>query len=309
MAQHNILTTSRLVHPINLFFVDTFLPYVLGKMPHAQFGKKVKMPARSGVKIKWGRLSVPTAQTTPMQEDVDPTPIVPTRTDLEATVVEYGAQVHRSEWLDLTEVTGENAAIMEWLMDTYALTMDELVKQMLATTASTLTFSSGAVTGTDLNATDLDTAVQTLMNQDAERITPMMGASTKVGTTPVMPSYVGIINVALWSTLKGLAGFREVKNYASQGDIYEGELGQTDGIRWIGTTRGYVSSGTYRLPILGKNAYGMVKIPGGEKVLGHKTAEQASSDMDRYSVAYYKTNFVCRILDDLNMLTAICTKP
>jgi N4-gp56 family major capsid protein len=294
-------------HPINVVFEETFLPYVLGLMPHSQFGKKVKMPEKSGVNVKWSRMSVPQAQTTPLQEDVDPTPILPSRTDLEATVVEYGARVRKSGWLDLTEVNQQNSELMEWLMDTFALTIDELDKQMLATTASTVTCSSGSGTATDLNATDLDTVVQTLMNQDAEPITSMMKAATGQGTTPLMPSYVGIINTALWKTLKAVAGFREVKNYASQGDLYEGEIGATDRIRWIGTSRGYVSSSTYRLPILGKNAYGSVKIPGGEKLLGFKTPEQANSEMNRYSVVYWLSNYVSRILNDLNIITVICT--
>jgi hypothetical protein len=58
---------------------------------------------------------------------------------------------------------------------------------------------------------------------------------------------------------------------------------------------------------MGMNAYGTVKIPGGERVLGFKSAKESNSEMDRYSVVYWKTNYASRILDDLNIVTAICT--
>ncbi len=309
MGNTAMMTTSRMPHPINVVFQDTFLPYVLGLMPHSQFGKKVKMPANSGVKVKWSRMSPPLPQTTPLQEDVDPNPILATRTDLEATVVEYGTRMRKSGWLDLTEVNQQNAEVMKFMMDTFALTIDELDKQMLATTASTLTCSNGVGVSTDLNATDLDTAVQTLKNQDARRITKMIKPATGQGTTSVMPSYVGITHTELWTTLKGLSGFVEVKNYASTGDLFEGEVGKTDGIRWIESSRAYKSGSTYRLPIIAEDAYGSVKIPGGEKVLGFKPPESAGSEMNRYSVVYWLSNYVSRILNDLNILTVIATKP
>jgi len=312
MANTNMLTTGRMPHQINVTFIDTFLPYVLGKTPHAQFAKKVKMPKKAGTKVKWSRLSPPTAQTTPLLEDSDPNPILPTRTDLEAEVAEYGAQMHKSKWLDLTEINGENAEIMDWMMKGSALTIDELYKQMLATTATTLTASSGATYGgsaTLMNKTDLDTAIQTLMNQDAEPITNKIYGSPKVGSTGLNECYIGIMNTALWSVAKEMSGWRDAITYGDRTSLYEGELGASSGgrIRWIGTTRGYVSNSTYRCPIIARNAYGGVKIPGGDEVLGFKSAENAGSDMNRYSVVYWLLNQACRILDDLNIITFICT--
>ena len=309
MADKTMITTGRLAHPINQSLIETFLPYALGNMPHSQFGEKVNKPQGEGLEVKWMRMSKPLAQTTPLSEDVDPSPILPTRADLTAKVAEYGAQYRKSGLLDLTEVSTQSAKTMKWLSDTFALTIDELDKQMLATSATTLTCSSGTGVATDLNATDLDTTVQTLLNQDAEVITPMIGASTKVGTTPIEPSYVGIAHTELWTTFKGLPGWRDVKNYGSYANVYKGERGKTDGIRWIFSSRAYKSGSTYRLPVMGQSYYGQVKIPGGEKVLGYKTPEQAGSDMDRYSVVYWKTVYVSRILDELNGITVICTRP
>ena len=301
------MTTARHEHPVNIVFQKMFLAYSLGKMPHSQFGKKVKMPSHSGDTVKWRRFSTPQAQTTPLQEDVDPSPIMPSKTDLTAKVSEYGARTRESGWLNLTGLNQTGTELTKWLADTFKLTIDTLDREMLATTASTYTCSNGSATGTDLNSTDLDIVVQTLMGQNAEPITEMMGAATGQGTTPLMPSYVGIISTALWRTLKACAGWREVKNYADPSDRYPGEVGATDYIRWIMTSRGYVSAGDYYLPILGQKAYGNVRIPGGDKLTGYKPPETAGSEMNRYSVYFWLANYVSRILDDSKLITVICT--
>ena len=307
MPIQNMMTTERHEHPVNIEFQNAFLAYTLGKMPHSQFGKKVSMPEHAGDTCKWRRLSTPTAQTTPLEEDVDPTPIMPSKTDLSATVREYGARVRVSGWLDLTGLTQTGAELTKWLSDTFSLTIDTIDRDMLATTATTLTCSNGATTSTDLNATDLDIAVQTLMGQDAEPITEMVNPMMEQNTSPLMPSYVGIIDTDLWRTLKACAGWREVKHYGSHTQTFDGEVGATDYIRWIMTSRGYVSSGNYRLPIIGKDAYGNVRIPGGDKLTGYKPPETAGSEMNRYSVYFWLANYVSRILDDSKILTVICT--
>jgi N4-gp56 family major capsid protein len=302
-----MMTTSRHEHPVNIVFQQMFLAYTLGKMPHSQFGKKVTMPEHAGDTVKWRRLSEPQAQTTALQEDVDPSPIMPSKTDLEAQVREYGARTRVTGWLKLTGLNQTATELTKWLADTFRLTIDTLDREMLATTASTLTCSNGSATSTDLNATDLDIGVQTLLGQDAEPITDMMGAATGQGTAPLMPSYVGIISTALYRTLKAVAGYREVKNYAEPSDRLDGEIGATDFIRWIMTSRGYVSSSNYYLPIIGQGAYGNVRIPGGDKLTGYKPPETAGSEMNRYSVYFWLANYVSRILDDSKILTVICT--
>jgi len=302
-----MMTTDGHEHPVNIEFQNQFLAYKVGATPHSRWAKKTTIGAHKGVKAKWRRFSKPLAQTTPLSETVDPNPIIPGKTDLTAEVLEYGAQTPVSRWLDLTTISQEGAELTKWLADTHTLTIDTLDRETLATGATSLACSNGSATATDLNAIDCDIAVQTLMNQDAMPITSMMGASTKVGTSPLMPSYVGIIDSALWRTLKAVAGFREVKNYASQGDMLENEIGATDFIRWVMTSRGYVSSGTYYLPIIGKDAYGNVRIPGGDKLVGYTSPENAGSDMNRYGVYYWLANYVSRILDDSNILTLTCT--
>lgn len=308
MTEKNMITTSRFDHPVGVVFQDMFLAYALGLMPHSQFGKKNTMPEHAGTTMKWRRLSTPLAQTTPLDETTDPSPIMPSKTDLSASVVEYGANTLISGWLDLTGLNQNAAELTKWLSDTFRLTIDTLDREVLATGASSYTCANGSPTTTLLNSIDLDIVVQTLLGYNAQPITQRMGAATGQGTSPLMPSFIAIAHTDLWRDLKAVAGFREVKNYADPGDAYEGEVGATDMIRWILTSNGYNSGGSYYCPVIGQDAYGNVRIPGGDKLLGYKPPETAGSRMNRFSIYFWLANYVSRILDDSKILTVICTK-
>lgn len=305
--EKNIVTTSRLGHPINIFLLKEFLAYAMPLMPHAQFGKSRNMPEHEGDTVEWMRWPAPTAQTTPLGETEEPNPVMPSRTTLTAKVVEYGMKTRWSRWLDMTGLTEDTRELVRWLADHYALTIDVLNREMLANTASTHTNSHGSGTGTLLNSTDFDEVVQALMASIVKPITQLMGASTGQGTTPLPASYVGIFDTDLWIDLKACSGYRDVKSYAAPGQAYEGEIGSVDRIRCILTSNGYKNGNYYYCPIIGQDAYGNVKIPSAEKLLGYKKAEDVG-EMPRYSVYYWLMNYVCRILDSTKIIAMICTK-
>jgi N4-gp56 family major capsid protein len=308
MAVKNITTTSRISHPINIFLIKKFLAYALPKMLFEQFGEKVDMPEHVGDVVKWLKWAKPAAQTTPMDEVNDPTPIMPVQSELSARVSRYGANIIWSEWLDLTGISGLNNELTTYLAKMFQLTIDTLCREVLAGSATTLTCSNGDPTATLLNKTDVDSASLTLLTNEAEYITERMGASEGVGTTPISPSFVAIANTNLRNDIEKIAGFKHVTNYAQPGQAFDGEFGITGDVRWLLTTNGYVSGSNYYCPIIGKGAYGNVKLPAGEKLLGYKPPEESGSRMDLYSIYYWKTVYACKILYDTKLLTLICTK-
>jgi len=308
MADKNMTTTSRLDHPVGIHFIKQFLAYAMPGMPYAKFGQQVTMPAHAGETVKFRRWAAPTAQTTPLQEDVDPAPILPHKTDISATVREYGARVRVSAWLDLTGLSQEGAELTKWLSDQFALTIDTLCREVLAAGASTYTCANGSPTTTLLNATDLDIVVQTLLGNNARPITPLMTAAVGQGTSPLSDSFVVIAHTDLYRDLKAVAGWRDVRNYAAPGQAYDGEVGATDHLRWILTTNGYKSGSNYYCTVLARDAFGNIRIPSGEKLLGYKPPEQAGSEMNRYSVYFWLANYVAQILNDAYLINIICTK-
>ena len=306
MSDSTITTTARLDHPVGIHAIQRFLAYMMPKLVHEQFSDAVDMPTGEGKTVKWRRWTAPTAQTTPNVEGVDNSPVVPSKTDLQVDLDRYSAWVKWTEWLDLIGWSEDAKQLTDWLADMAALTRDTLVRETLRNCASTITCSNGSPTVTMLNAIDLKTAVQTLMGY-ADPITSLMGAASGQGTSPIPPAYIAIGHTNLWSTLKDVPGFKDVTNYASPSSAYEGEVGSTDHIRWILTRNGYSTGGTYTVPIIGTKAYGTVKLPAGEQMLGFKPPEQAGSPTNAWSIYFYKFWTASKILDDTRMLRLACT--
>lgn len=306
MSENTITTTARLDHPVGIHAIQRFLAYMMPKLVHEQFGDAIDMPTGEGKTVKWRRWTPPTAQTTPNVEGVDGSAVVPSKTDLQVDLDRYSAWVKWTEWLDLIGWSQDAKQLTEWLADMAAITRDTGVREVLANCASSVTMSNGGATATHLNATDLDTAVQALMGY-ADPITPMITAGKGVGTTPIAPAYIAIGHTDLWSTLINVAGFREVQVYASTGGAYENEVGSTRHIRWLLTRNAKKVSTTYTVPLLGTKAYGTVKLPAGEQMLGYKPPEQSGSPTNAWSIYFYKFWAASKILDDTRMLRLICT--
>lgn len=303
----NLTTTTRIDHPINIHFIQQFLTRVMPRLVHDQFGIKVPVPAHVGDTVKWRRYANPTAQTTPLVEGEDPTPIRQEKTDISAQVVEYGAYMKCSSWLDLTGLSQDGAQRTNWLADQHILTIDTLCRAVISATASSTTCSNGSPTATQLNKTDVDTVVRTLLGNRARMLEGPIGAGMKVGTSPIRDSFIAIADTDLMNEIEGIAGFKHFTNYANTTKLYDGEWGATGNVRWILSTEGYVSSSNYSIPIIGREAYGNVSIPEGQDLLIHLTPEEVGSPLKRYGTYGWLRNYVCKLLNDTWIHVLRCT--
>jgi len=307
MPNKNVMTIAQAPHAVNIVYQKNALRTLHKFIVHAGWGQNYQMPLNSGDTMKWSRWSALLAQTTPLEETEDPSPILATRTDLSVSMKEYGAWMKISKWLQMTGLGSTQATLSELLSKQMTLSMDTLVRDVLAGCASQTTCSNGSGTATLPNKTDIDTIVKTLYSAGAEMITSRMGAVTGQGTTPLAGGFIGIMHTAGMNRLKAVAGFVEVKNYAQPGDAYPYELGATGMVRWVLTNNGYTASSNYYAPILGQDAYGEVRMREGTNPLIYKSPEQSPSPLNRYGTLGWNTPFASRVLNDLLMHVMIHT--
>ncbi len=308
IAVNNMITTQRLPHPVNQALITEFLRRSMGAMPHNRWAVPATIAPNQGDTATWMRMDNPTAQITPVPEGTDPTPIMPTRTTLSAQVKQYKAVVKASKWMQVTGLSQENVRLTDWLADCLAITKDTLARNVLVSGASSITCSHGTGTATLLNDTDIDAAVTRLRGANALKITRMLQAAMGQGTSPIAPAFVGLAHEDLRKDLKNVSGFKEVKNYSDPKDAFPDEFGATDEVRWILTTNGYSSAGSYYCPILGLEAYGSVSVEAANEPLIYKSPEESGSPTNAYSTLAFDVNDVIRILNDTYLCILIATK-
>jgi N4-gp56 family major capsid protein len=277
-------------------------------MPHNQFAKPAKPGRNQGDRASWMRWDNPTADITPTPEGTDPTPVMPSRTTISATLKEYKAIIKPSTWLDMVGYSADAMERVQWLADKMAITKDTLARNVLAGAASSITCSHGDPTATLVNDTDIDAAVSRLRGANAIKLKKMLQAGAGVGTSPISASFVGFMHEDLRHDLKNVSGFKEVKDYSSPSDAYPDEFGSTGEVRWILTTNGYKASTTYYSMIVADQAYGSVSIEEANKPLIYKSPEEAGSPTNAYSTLAYVFNDAFRILNDNYLCVLLSTK-
>ena len=192
--------------------------------------------------------------------------------------------------------------------------MDEVTRDVLASTSSVQQCSNGinGNTPTELTKTDIDSAVQTLLDNDAEMISEVIQGRNAFGTAPIRQSFWGYIDTALIDDLEQVSGFISAANYPNNSTVLDAEWGSTGNVRWLYTSVGSVTSASpavYNNFIIGKEAYAVVHL--GEETgdfyvepLG--SAGSADPLHQRGSVGWQHP-FVARILNDAFMLNLEAT--
>ena len=296
----SMMTSVTNPHPIALYHQKKALVRVIAKLLYAQFGQKYKIPRNTGETAIWSRWANLLAQTTPLTEGIDPEPITVVRTDLRQSVREYGILTKQSSWLKLTGMSIENDQITDVILDNMQLTLDTLCRNTLVGTASVSTCVNGIGDVAYLNKTDIDTVVTNLEGENAKMLRPQISAGTGQGTSPIRAAYMAIGHTKQRPRLEAVAGFKHVSNYASGGDIAEGEFCSTNDVRWLLTTNAYFDGTYYHNMIFAQDFFGTCQIDGGSAAgpLIYTPPDATGSGLRRYSLLGWLANFATRILND-----------
>ena len=304
------LTTTQQIDPaVATVYQRTLLEPAYPQYVHDRFATKFSINSKSGNTIKMRRYALYAAATTPLSEGITPNGHKQSKVDLLAQVSQFGDFCTITDVVDLA-VEDPNIVIeVERQADQMRNTIDQLVRDVLAASASSTTCSNGSGTVTLLNKTDIDAVRLTLRTANAAYLTKLIQGNTAQGTSPISPAYWGIADADLEDDLEKVSGFKDVKNYASQGTVDPDEYGSTDKVRWLTTTQGYVSSGTYFCPIIAKDAYGIVDINGGnaKSIVKGFGSGGTADPLDQRATVGWKMWQVSRILNDSFVHVLRCT--
>ncbi len=79
-------------------------------------------------------------------------------------------------------------------------------------------------------------------------------------------------------------------------------------MRWLTSSQGFVSSGTYSNPIIGKRAFGVIDINGGNAKAIIKGFGHGDDPLNQRATVAWKMWQVARILNDAFILVLTCTQ-
>jgi N4-gp56 family major capsid protein len=269
---------------------------------HLKFAQEAQLDQGNGDTYKWHRYDDLTDATTPLPEGSDPDAQPLSNVSLTAQVAWYGTYVKVTDVVDMTNTDPVLTIAADKLGRNEGKTFDTLARDILAATASQVNASGGVngSTPTEITRSDVDTVVETLLDNDADFTAPMIQAGTGQGTMPVRASFWGIIKSTIVMDLESCVGFTGVQGYPAQTGVDEAEWGSVGNVRFLQSSNAKVSSTIYPIPIIGADAYGSVNLGRTKNVV--KGFDTAGSPLNRYATSGWIAPWACRILNDLFMV-------
>ena len=287
---------------LKTFYDTELLENARIEMFYAQFAKKQPLPENHGTSVEWRKWNT-FAKADKLQEGVIPTGQKFGMSSKMGSIDQYGTYAAITDKLELhayddvilgaTEEMGASAAETQ-----ETLIRDALLVNMNVLYCDNITLSTGAVAGTPTNCATME-ASTTVMSM----LTPAMVAKAvtkmkKDRVPTINGKYYAVIHPSVAHDLRNSEAWIEAHKYAATSEIFNGEIGELHGCRFVENTFAPVLGGTdyknkattvtYATYFFGKDAFGIIDPAGGALEMIIKSKEQVGGPLNQFSTVGYK---------------------
>ena len=223
------------------FYDMTLIDEAQANLVHDQFGQKRPIPANGGKIIEF-RMFAPLAKaTTPLTEGVTPDGKQLSVSTVSAAVSQYGDYITQSDMLELTALDNTILESAKLLGRQAGATLDTVVRNVMHSGTNVIyaekVTASGVTEVKSRAALDSDCAITVELIQRAVAKLRAQNAPTING------KYVGIIHPYVAYDLMRDPEWVDAHKYAQPENLYEGEIGELAGVRFVQTTEAKIYAG------------------------------------------------------------------
>ena len=281
--------TEGLSAEMKTFYDMTLIDEATPALVHDQFGQKRPIPKNGGKTIEF-RKFVPLAKAlTPLQEGITPDGKSLEVNTVTATVNQYGDYVTMSDMLELTAVDNVIVEALKLLGRQGGATLDTVVRNILHSGTNVTYCPKVSADGTETAVTsrgDLDDTCQLSV-----KVVQQVVAKLRAQNAPtIQGKYVAIIHPYAAYDLMRDPEWIDAHKYAQPENLYEGEIGEIGGVRFVQTTEAKIyDGGVFGTLFFGDGAYGTTEVAGGgmETIVKQKGSAGTADPLDqRSSVGY-----------------------
>ena len=289
----NVLQTTLLdglSAEMKTFYDMTLIDEAQANLVHDQFGQKRPIPANGGKTIEFRKFAPLAKALTPLTEGVTPDGKSLEVSTITATVAQYGDYITQSDVLELTALDNTILEATKLLGRQAGLTLDTIVRNVMHSGTNVTYCPKVAADGTE-------TAVTSRTGLDATcaltvKVVQQVVAKLRAQNAPTINGkYVGIIHPYVAYDLMRDPEWIDMHKYAKPENLYEGEIGEIAGVRFVQTTEAKIyDGGVFGTLILGEGAYGVTEISGGglQTIVKQKGSAGTADPLDQRSSVGWK---------------------
>ena len=286
------------------FYDMTLIDEASANLVHDQFGQKRPIPANGGKTIEFRSFSSLPKATTALTEGVTPDGKSLTVTAFTATVEQYGDYITQSDVLELTSLDNTILEATKLLGKQAGLTLDTIVRDKLMAGTNVIycpKIGTGGAETAVSSRTGLDATCQLSVKQIQKAVATLRGQNAPT----IGGKYVAIIHPYVAYDLMRDPEWIDAHKYANPTNLYEGEIGEIAGVRFVQTSEAKVfDGGVFATLVLGEGAYGVTEISGGglQTIVKQKGSAGTSDPLDQRSSVGWKAIKTAEILVNAYMV-------
>ena len=272
------------------FYDMTLIDEAQAALVHDQFGQKRPIPKNGGKTIEFRKFAALTKALTPLTEGVTPDGKGLTVSTITATVNQYGDYITQSDVLELTSLDNTILEATKLLGRQAGLTLDTIVRNVMQSGTNVTYCPKVAADGVETAVTSRDALDNT--SQLTVKVLQQVVAKLRAQNTPTINGkYVAIIHPYVAYDLMRDPEWIDAHKYAKPDNLYEGEIGEVAGIRFVQTSEAKIyAGGVFGTLVFGEGAYGVTEITGGglQTIVKQKGSAGTADPLDQRSSVGWK---------------------
>lgn len=304
--------TDDLSPTMKTFYKTGMLKNARAKLVYAQLGKKQALPSRNGRTVEWRKVN--TLPDVPaLTEGVIPTGQKAGMVALTVSLTQYGMYIAISDLLELHATDPILTEYSEELGATGGKTNDKLVRNVLM--AGTNLLFADAYSGDTFQSTPTSksTLLSALSSYRCDLTPDMINKGKTILESMDVPTfddgcYAMVIHPHAAYSIRRHKDFQDVVKYQAAKRIFQGEIGELWGVRFLVTTQAPIIKvsteiPTYKSMMFGKDAFGVIDAEGGGMETIYMSREKIGGPLKQFSTIGIKFEMAAKILYQERMVT------
>ena len=293
---------NSLAGELKTFYDTELLENARVEMFYEQFAKKQSLPAGKGKSVEWRKWNT-FAKASQLQEGVIPTGQKFGMTVKTGSINQYGTYASVSDQLELHAYDDVILGATEEMGASAAETQETLIRDALLVNTNVLycdniTLATGAVAGTPTSCATMEASGTVMSLLTPDMVSRAVTKMKKDRVPTINGKYYAVIHPSVAYDLRKSDGWIEAHKYASPEQLFNGEIGELHGCRFIenvfapilGESDYHNKAGTvtYATYFFGKDAFGIIDPEGGALEMIVKDKSQIGGPLNQFSTIGYK---------------------
>ena len=287
---------------LKTFYDTELLENARVEMFYAQFAKKQALPANHGTTVEWRKWNT-FAKAGQLQEGVIPTGQKFGMSSKTGTINQYGTYATVSDKLEMRAYDDVILGATEEMGASAAETQETLIRDALLVNKNVLfcdniTVATGAVVSTPVSCNQMDATAETMSLLTPDSVAKAVTIMKKNRVPVINGKYYAVIHPSVAYDLRKNDAWIEAHKYAATNEIFNGEIGELHGVRFIENVFAPILKGddytnkaggaTYATYFFGKDAFGIIDPEGGALEMIVKDKSQVGGPLNQFSTIGYK---------------------